>query len=294
MRFLLLAFIFLGGLSTQANSGQEAAETPSVEQQVEGAKQMADAAKKKDKGAQMANIAAAMALLPACMAKPPNPMACAMMAMALMQAGKDSQNAGDAGLTSFSAAPVGGFDDSEFGTSSLGSEAENVRGGSGLTAGQERDLETAKSILAENGFSLDDNGNLSGPGGNIPSSALANPSSLSDFGLSSDDIEGAKKALGIAKDAASKYKDIALKSGGGGGGGSDGKSAPLPPLDFPEMGDFALKDHSNSLKKQVKGNRYAGFSRSLAGDRIGVAGDDIFNMVQRRYRAKKKARYFLP
>ena len=254
---------------------------------------MADQAQGKDGGASAANIAAAMALLPACIGPPPNPMACAMMAMALMQAGKDNQHAGDAGLTSISAAPGGGFEDSDSGTSGLGSEKKKRdRGGSGLTPGQQRDLETAQDILAQNGFSLDGNGTLTGSdGSSIPSSAFGNPGGLGNFGLSQDDVENAKKAKAIADGAVNKFKSQSGDAGGGGGGGG----AKAAKFEIPEFDPslFALPKPKAAPKKKF-GSQYAGYSRSLAGERIGVAGDNIFKMVDRRYKAKVRANYFLP
>ena len=275
---------------------QEQAEAAESAEQGDGVYDSSAVVQSQDSGASTANMLAAAALAPACFSKPPNIAACAMMAMALMQSGANNNHHGYAGWTQDSAAPDGGWTDSDPDSyldpdkSNLG-DAEGLRGGSGLTAGQQRELNAAKDILSDNGFGIDGNGTVTSPDGTkIPASAFSNPSGLSGFGLSDSLVEDVKKAQSTA---AAALKDVKLGSGEAGGGGSK-SSAFANGMDEFDPSKYAYKAGGKDSGKKPKGSQFAGFSRNLAGDRIGVAGDNIFQMVHRRYQAKNRSKYFLP
>ena len=74
-------------------------------------------------------------------------------------------------------------------------------------------------------------------------------------------------------------------SGSGGKKGADGSGAPV------------TKDYDDGPSLSDELNRrssVAGMTRSLASDRIGVSGDNIFEMLSRRYQKKSRANAFLP
>lgn len=245
-----------------------------------------------------ANIAAAAAnsaigRQQSSMCPEPNPMACIMALLSMLQAMANGKGKNNADATGFSATPISGFDDSNPGTPGLGDESEDSKGGSGLTAAQQRDFKIATDILAEKGISVASNGTVTGPNGVIPASAFSNPESLAEHGFSSDEIDGALKSKLAMDKTAQKYKNFKLAYGGGGGGG--GGKAGVSQFKLPEL-DKSLYSFNSPFakKKKSKGSLYAGFSRNLAGVPIGVSGDDIFKMLQRRYQAKKRANYFLP
>jgi hypothetical protein len=113
-------------------------------------------------------------------------------------------------------------------------------------------------------------------------------------------------AMGLSASEASKAMDAGSKYGaaanakygammakmadGGGGGGGAGRS----PADDGSGGGggrgFAWGDPRNKARAKAK---VAGLSRKLGDDTIGVAGDDIFEMVTRRYKARDQNGNFL-
>lgn len=251
----------------------------------EGVKNQADATQGKDSGAAGLNAAMGAMLIAMCMAsQPPQIPLCIMGAMALAQAGADRGHSGAAGATGASAYDGSGFSDSDP-TKKGKTTKKGNSGGSGLTAGEQRKLDEAMSVLGENGYKFDPNsGALTGPNGAIPGSAFSSPSSLSEFGFSDDQISQVKTGLEKIKEMSAKYKDVA-----GGGGGGSGKMPVASPLDLSMFAAQGAK-----LDGPKGDGSLAGYSRNLAGDPIGVAGDDIFQMVHRRYRAKDRANSFLP
>ena len=80
---------------------------------------------------------------------------------------------------------------------------------------------------------------------------------------------------------------------GGGGGGRRRRGSGSGDDD-----DYGGVDYKSALLARLNNKKGVpkGLSRTIAGtsERIGVAGDNIFDMIRRRYQAKKRVRYFLP
>ena len=237
---------------------------------------------------------------------PKSGVACAMGAMALGQVAQSLANSGSAGNTAFDATNIPGFD---FGGGSIPTsdfpsfdesgnptgpldlkspKAQQLLRESGLTAGQVRDIVAAQSTLDESGFSFDPtSGSVTGPGFSASAASL-NAGGLEASGLSAEEIQGLNAAT---KKIRSKFNVAAVKAGGGGGGGrrfgrgnQDGSSVPDLNFGFQNV---------NAKRADFKG-KVEGLTRNLAGERIGVAGDNIFKMMSRRYQVKAKAKHFLP
>lgn len=149
-----------------------------------------------------------------------------------------------------------------------------------------RQIDDMKNQLGEAGYSIDPNtGNIRMPNGKtINSKDLNNPAALAAAGLSSSEIEGIQKAMNeLNKNAAAiaakaNNLDLSEDVGGGrvagpgsGGGGSSGGFGSDP-------------YGTTASRRDVASEGVAGLSRvTSTGDHIGVAGDNIFQMVTRRY-----------
>ncbi len=110
-------------------------------------------------------------------------------------------------------------------------------------------------------------------------------------GLNPGDSQKVKDILAKAAESFEAYKVAAMDmddSGGAGGGGSGGSAYKFTPYDSKFDMSKYLKGMGDHKPASV-----AGFSKNLGGEMIGVAGDDIFQMVHRRYQAKEQINYFL-
>ncbi|RYZ63319.1 MAG: hypothetical protein EOP05_23835 [Proteobacteria bacterium] len=97
------------------------------------------------------------------------------------------------------------------------------------------------------------------------------------------------------KQANAKFKALSSLTndvGGGGGGGAGGSSevgGGSGGYD-PTGGGYGK---SAGLGGKTKSPGLAGMQKKFGSDNIGVAGDDIFEMITRRYQARDKADNFL-
>jgi hypothetical protein len=132
-------------------------------------------------------------------------------------------------------------------------------------------------------------------GKTIPSSAMNSAEGMRNAGFSSAEIASAESALSdLQKNAASIQSKVAALTndvGGGGGGGlssrgSDGGSGY-------GSSDASLYGKLLGLKAKSDKSAVSGMSKKFGNDNIGVAGDDIFEMVSRRYQSKDKVDTFL-
>ncbi|CAN5724612.1 hypothetical protein BH10BDE1_BH10BDE1_29680 [soil metagenome] len=116
---------------------------------------------------------------------------------------------------------------------------------------------------------------------------------LMGMGLSAGEAQKAIDAGNKYSAAANaKYSAMIAKMGadGGGGGGSAGRGPADDGSGGAGRNGFAWGDPRN--KARAKAN-LAGLTRKLGDDTIGVAGDDIFEMVTRRYKARDQNGNFL-
>jgi hypothetical protein len=159
--------------------------------------------------------------------------------------------------------------DPSLGTGGTGTPLDPFMQGLLNTANQiAADEGTTVPALADQAAAAGDDGGGGGGGGGLGSFASH---------LSPSTLEGMKKA---GQDAAAHYRVSAVATEGGGG---------------KQKGDtaFDINDILNGLKDRGAAS-VAGLQKSLNGQPIGVAQDNIFHMVSSRYQAKIALRMFLP
>lgn len=153
----------------------------------------------------------------------------------------------------------------------------------------------AKTTLESQGWKLDPKGkSATTPSGTvIPASALNSASGMASVGASPSDILSFQSAMKKIEEKAGKlsksgaYGSMFDDAAGGGGGGGGSKSASatipyLPPIPSgPKLG-------INRDPAQV-----AGMKKDYNGSPIGVAGDSLFDMVDRRYKLHQENGSFL-
>lgn len=132
-------------------------------------------------------------------------------------------------------------------------------------------------------------------GKTISSSAMSSAEGMRNAGFSNADIASAESALSdLQKNAASMQSKVAALTndvGGGGGGGSLGSRGSDGGSGY-GSGDASLYGKLG-LKGNANKSNVSGMSKKFGNDNIGVAGDDIFEMVSRRYQSKDKVDTFL-
>ena len=116
---------------------------------------------------------------------------------------------------------------------------------------------------------------------------MSSEGGMASAGLNASQIAQAKAALADARAAALALKKNASLSvdeggGGGGGGGSSGRDK---------------KDSANSYSfggpsRRGKPN-LSGMTKNFGGEKIGVSGDDIFEMITRRYKSQDASNLFI-
>ena len=154
-----------------------------------------------------------------------------------------------------------------------------------------------KREMARNGYDLE-NGILNGPNGeSLDLSKLdgsMDPSALAaSSGFDANAIGEVQKALAKANaKGMNKYKNkiakLKMRTVTGGGGGrrpASAKGSGAPNFDLSGL----LKKKKNKKKARI-----AGLQKKLGDTPIGVAADNIFDMIKRRYRAKHQRKEFLP
>lgn len=162
----------------------------------------------------------------------------------------------------------------------------------GTTPNQiESNLGKLSEAMKKNGMGLDlKNKKVTLPNGKMidasmlgqGSGAIAAATGLPE-GAVKEALDAMNKATKVAANDLSKYK--LSFSGGGGGGPQDGGASKKDGLGIDFAGLFG-KRGPNSLPK------VSGLQKNIGGASVGVAQDDIFQMVQRRYQEKSKADFF--
>lgn len=114
---------------------------------------------------------------------------------------------------------------------------------------------------------------------------------LMAMGLSAAEAQKAMDAGGkYAAAANAKYAGMLAKMGADGGGGGGGRAPAAEGGGEGGLGGFKWGDPRNKARAKAK---VAGLTRKLGDDTIGVSGDDIFEMVTRRYKARDQSGNFL-
>lgn len=267
--FLSLAFVIIAvtAVSTERAHGQMAA-------------MMAQQSKEKDDSAKKA--AQMMAALMAAMCNQPqgNVAPCIMAGLAMSQSDKSDQAGQGAGQNAgFLSTGTGGG-----GSQDSGSAVDKPDGpqagkpGSGAELAEIRDkLKAAGAEISSDGSSM----TLPGGGSIALDSSAATDAGMKSAGLSDQQIAMGKTALAdaLAK-MGSKGKELADNGFGGGGGGGYSPSISADPK-------------SSGKGAPGKKPKVTGLTKNFHGEKIGVAADDIFEMISRRYKAQEAANTFL-
>ncbi len=144
--------------------------------------------------------------------------------------------------------------------------------------------EAAAAALKKKGYDVDlDKGTLTTPKGTGSVGAASSGLGLADAGLLdpalADDYD--KLADKMKKQ---KINVVAMGGGGGGGGGRSYRA--------PASSDDGY-NFNFGLGLKPKAAKTTGLSKEFGTDKIGVASDNIFDMVSRRYQALDKKGYFI-
>lgn len=169
-----------------------------------------------------------------------------------------------------------------------------IPGGPYNTVGE---LQTAMKGLAgqikDTGYTIDmENQKLVGPDGTETSFASVNDMATNGTGLSESEFSAVRQALSEAEknNNSSTYSVAAMdldNSGGGAGGGANFKFDSL-------SGESSFSDYLKKLRANRQPAGVAGMKKiTSGGDAIGVAGDNIFEMIHRSYQRKRKQNVFL-
>lgn len=119
----------------------------------------------------------------------------------------------------------------------------------------------------------------------------SDPQSMAAMGLTPSEIgEAMTVSEKLAKQQAAKFAQMKQLPDAGAGGGGGGRSAASVPNDG-AGGGFQWGEMRNR-NARPKAN-LSGLTKKLGDDTIGVSGDDIFEMVTRRYQARDKENNFL-
>ncbi|MES2769434.1 MAG: hypothetical protein V4596_09840 [Bdellovibrionota bacterium] len=216
---------------------------------------------------------------------------CAMAALAFAQAAMSLKGAKDAKKTKDASECVGAYcGGGDGGNLNGGGTLPNTNVGTlpgntddALFGNLQNTINGNLENLANQGYTYDANTNsVNTPNGSVSSSSLGSDAGLKSLGLSDAEIRDARALAADALKEASKYADM----GGdfGGGGGRKTKAGP----------GYGSDDKAFDMNKYLAGLMNKGDARGVAGlekkygsDQIGVAQDNIFNMIHRRYEAKK-------
>jgi hypothetical protein len=168
----------------------------------------------------------------------------------------------------------------------------------GTSSGGTSVMADAQKIMAEmseKGYKVSPDGKtMTFPDGrSVATSAITDEGALSSAGFSESDIQAGRATLaaGVSK-ANDKMRAVQMTAeGGGGGGGGSGRSVADDGSGGPGKGHGG--NFNFGQKKDPKKPNLSGMSKNFGSDKIGVAGDDIFEMITRRYKARDAADNFI-
>lgn len=140
------------------------------------------------------------------------------------------------------------------------------------------------NFATRNGLKVDPKtGTVTLPNGKtLDGKSLSSPGSMQALGISPADSKRIMDAFNSsAAQASAGYKVSRMdvdSSGGGGGGAKPSRS---------NAGDYATFKFPSFGDEKPKAANVAGLTKRLNGEPIGVAGDDIFRMMQRAYASRQ-------
>lgn len=190
-----------------------------------------------------------------------------------------------------------------------GSTAGNTFGGNGggLTEGDKArigELLKQENELKKAGFKIDhENGTITTPDGKTFNTAsFSSPGAMAAAGFKQDQINDAMKGYAEAMKAGEKeYRRIlaqeeagggALDSDGGMAGGAGSAAGEAAGGDKFDMGAY-LRKMNGADGAAGEGRGVAGLQKKIGNESIGVAGDNIFQMVSRKYQHEQHQGNFL-
>lgn len=278
-----------------------------------------------------ASVATAGLLVKPCGAVATSAWACPMLAMSLAQAASLFGSQGGAGRAA-SAISTGGtnpgytgldgtgtnpFNQNPYGPNGSGTNpnglgdptaagagGNNPNGLGGPTAASPelqqylKEYQALSTGLAKAGYKLSADGkSVTGPNGKkTPTSAFSSPEAMQAAGFGMDDISAMNATMaGLDKKISDKLRAVQMSaegSGGGGGGLGGGYGSGGGGGDGSGLGRGGFPWDKEG-KGKGDGRGVAGMMKKLGDDNIGVAADNIFEMVQRRYKARDEANNFL-
>ena len=169
----------------------------------------------------------------------------------------------------------------------VAADASPIEGGS-LSGHAGSNVAGAKAELAKLGYSLSaDNSKLKLPNGKtIPTGSFGTAGGMSAAGFSEGQISDAlAKMSEVQGKISAKLKTGVLEGGGEGGGGGGGLAGSRG------GGGGSYVFRMGGAKKKTDPS-VSGMTKNFGGDKIGVAGDDIFEMITRRYKTHDQANSF--
>lgn len=233
-----------------------------------------------------ANIAIEKELIPQCSAT--NAAACAMVAMAAGQVIAYAAFASDAHNTDERSNCEGTQCYGGTTGTTLSDDGQNlgeIMGEMGFNLDLElRDARRIQKDLEGKGYKYNDDGSITTPKGKLSSSAFSSASAMKEAGFSDEEVNMAKNMhTKVKKEVEKRYASL---SGSHEGGPAKGSAL---------SNDFsfdAFKFKLPTTKVEEKPT-VVGLSKSHGKDQIGVASDDIFGMVARRYTDQRKKGLFI-
>jgi hypothetical protein len=153
----------------------------------------------------------------------------------------------------------------------------NNPAGDGLSPGDRAVLNKTQNglkALAKDGYTYDAAKNaVNTPNGSVPASSYASTDGLKKLGATDADIKSIEQNIRNSHDG---YGSFGYDDGGGGGAKPKAKGYEDKPLD--------MNAYMKSLMGQDKSRDVAGLQKRMGSDSIGVAQDDIFQMIHRSYK----------
>ena len=280
---LVLASLTLAGTTVQAaQNGDEgtgtSATTTGQNSSGENMNNQSNQQEDQNKQARNDNLMAGGIYLAGCYSKYCGGWCCFSAAVSFAQAAMNSGKAGEnanIGDMTFSGGGIGG-----------GPGQSTVANPGAIDV----EIENGLAALAKKGFSVNkEDGTVTGPDGTVATGADFN----TDAGKKKLGMTDANKdyIAGLQSKIMKKYKKrkkMRLASGGG------GSRSPASSYDA-DKNAFDANAFMNSLrgKKKKPAKNIAGMATNHNGDMIGVAVDDIFKMIHRRYQNKRKLGSFV-
>ena len=149
----------------------------------------------------------------------------------------------------------------------------------------DRDIRNNFPDLRNNGFDVDvENQTVTGPDGkSMPFSSLTPENLLAEGLIGQEDIE---KLNEVMKAQSHSVTSIGL-AGGGGGGGAGASRRPTTYEYYDPFAQFGQSSH------KPRDPKTSGLSRQLGNTHVGIASDNIFEMIHRRYQSKVEQGIFV-